>query len=216
MERCQVKRIVAGTTNPAKIAALRRLVAPVAEVIAPPVPGNPGVEEDGPSLADIASSKAIAWSRWLGAHDVHLPVIVTDGGLTIPALGDRWDPTRTRRFAGEGLTPLQRAQALLDRASTLNGVDRRIGWTEVAVIACPEGRTATYTAESPPGILATAVRPEELQRLDGFWVPAVWLCPEYGLKRLSDLTDEERARRKDHWHRLGDALRGDVETFLTD
>jgi inosine/xanthosine triphosphate pyrophosphatase family protein len=210
MERCQVKRIVAGTTNPAKIVALRQLIESEAEVIAPPVPGNPAFEEAGGSIAEIAARKAMAWSRWLGDHHVYLPVIVTDGGLTIPALGKRWDPTRTRRFAGEGLTPLQLARALLERASSLYGDDRQIGWTEVAVIVEPDGRSTSYVAESPPGMLATSVRSADLAESDGFWVPAIWLCPDLGMKRLIDLTDDERAVREDHWDRLGEAIRADL------
>ncbi len=205
-----MKRIVAGTTNPAKIAALRELVAPNAEIVEPPIPGNPLIDEVGTTIADVAAGKASAWSRWLAAHDVRLPVIVTDGGLTIPALSNRWDPTKTRRFAGEGLTLLDQAQALLQRTSHLQGNDRQIGWNEAAAIARPDGEVTTYTAESPPGMLATTVCPEDLQGSNGFWVPAVWLCPEFGMKRLTDLTADERSQRRDHWDRLGEAIRNDL------
>lgn len=209
MEHCQVMRIVAGTTNSGKISALRALLALSAEVIASPIPGSPLVDEAGGTIADVAAAKANAWSRWLANNGVPLPVIVTDGGLTIPALPG-WDPTRTRRFAGEGKTPLQLAQALLERTIGLTGNDRRIGWTEVAVIVRPDGQTVTYAAESPPGVLATTVGAEALEETDGFWVPAVWLCPEYDMKRLIDLTTEERTDRTDHWDRLGTALREDL------
>jgi hypothetical protein len=50
---------------------------------------------------------------------------------------------------------------------------------------------------------------EDLAESAGFWVSAIWLCPEYGLKRLIDLTEDERANRADHWDRLGRALRND-------
>lgn len=209
-----MKRIIAGTTNPAKLAALRQLLSPIADVIAPPIPGHPDAEETGTSLAEIAAGKATAWSEWLVARDVALPVIVTDGGLTIPALGGRWDPTRTRRFAGDGLTSLQRATALLSLCSDLTGEDRAIGWTEVAVIVAPGERPAIHTAESPPGLLASSVRTEHHLEPDGFWVPAIWLCPEYELKRLIDLTIEERVHRADHWDRLGEAVRSDLRGFL--
>jgi len=205
-----VKCIVAGTTNPAKLAAVRTLVASCADVVEPPIPGQPEFDEAGSTVAEIAAAKASVWSHWLAAHDIWLPVIVTDGGLTIPALADRWDPTRTRRFAGEDLSPLDLAHALVERASGLHGTDRRIGWIEVAAIARPDGDTTTYSAESPAGMLATSVRPDDLRGSDGFWVPALWLCPEFGMKRLIDLTDEERSRRPDHWDRLGAAIRADL------
>ena len=208
-------QIVAGTTNAAKITALRTLLAPSAEVIASPIPGPPHVNESGGTIAEVAILKANAWSKWLATKDVQLPVIVTDGGLTIPAMLS-WDPTRTRRLAGEGKTLVQLAEALLERASGLTDGERRIGWTEVAVIVQPDGRMVTYAAESPPGVLATTVVAEDLAESDGFWVPAIWLCPEYGMKRLIDLTQEELAFRTDHWDRLGTALRRDLTTNLGD
>jgi len=215
MEPCQVKRLVAGSTNPAKIDALRALLAPEVAVIASPDPGPPLIDEDGVTIAEVTDNKAKAWAEWLNANDVSSPVIVTDGGLTIPALAT-WNPTRTRRFAGENRTPPQLAQALLELASELEGEARQIGWTEVAAIVRPDGQSSIFTAESPPGLLARSIRPGDLSESDGFWVPAVWLCPEFGMKRLVDLTDEERSRRFDHWDRLGAALRCDLDSSCTD
>lgn len=205
-------RIVAGTTNPAKMTALRALVAPAGEVIASPISCPPLEIESGRTIAEVATAKAKVWSDWLATNDIHLPVIVTDGGLTIPAMAN-WDPTRTRRFAGDGVTPTQLANALLRRATGLMGEDRRIGWTEVAMIVRPDGQSAAYSAESPSGVLATTVEAKDLAESDGFWVPAIWLCPEYDMKRLIDLTEEERAKRTDHWDQLGEALRTELRSF---
>jgi len=41
----------------------------------------------------------------------------------------------------------------------------------------------------------------------GFWVPALWCCPEQGGRRLAELSDDERRARGDHWSRLGVQLR---------
>ena len=158
--------------------ALRALMAPEVEVIPPPAPGPPEFDEVGGSIAEVATNKAKSWAAWLAATNLRLPVLVTDGGLTIPALAG-WEPTRTRRFAGENLTPLQRAQALLTLATDLEGDDRQIGWAEVAAIVRPDGEISIYSAESPAGFLARTVRPDHFSEHDGFWVPAVWLCPEY-------------------------------------
>lgn len=204
-----MRNVIVGSLNPDKLAALRGLLGPVATVSAPPFPGSPLDAEDGPTIEAIAAEKARSWSRWLRERGSADPVLVTDGGLTVPALGPAWDPTRTRRFAGPGATPLQLARALLDATSHLTGDDRRVGWSEAASIVFPGEEPVTFVAESPPGIVARTIRERDFAIGDGggFWVPAVWRCPEHGLKRLIDLSPAERAARPDHWDRLGEPLR---------
>ena len=170
------------------------------------------IDEVGDTIAEVAASKANAWAEWLAANNVTSPVIVTDGGLDDP--GSRRvgsDPNATICREGPDATATGTRRSWSWRAE-LEGETRQIGWTEVAAIVRPDGQTSIYTAESPPGMLARTVRPGDLSESDGFWVPAVWLCPEFGMKRLIDLTDEERSRRIDHWNRLA---YGDSRMILT-
>src|SRR5215213_3355139 len=102
-------RLIAATRNPAKVQELARLVAGLADVAPLPNAGD-GDPEDGDSFATNAGAKAVFWSRRLDGGEI---VVATDGGLLIPALGDRWDPVRTRRFAGGARTDPERAEALL-------------------------------------------------------------------------------------------------------
>lgn len=205
--RCQVTRVVAGTRNPEKVAILRGLLQPEVVVIDPPDMGEPDAEEDGVTLSEIATGKALAWSRWLEDRGVRASVIATDGGLLVPGLGSAWDPTRTRRFAGAGAKPLDIARSLLALAANLDGDQREIGWIEAAALVDADGILSAFTAESPLGILATSCRTTDFNNSADFWVPTIWLCPEYGLARLIDLTSEQRAARPDHWRNLGGQLR---------
>jgi inosine/xanthosine triphosphate pyrophosphatase family protein len=207
-------RIVAGTGNKAKV---RELAAALGDGVAvEAVPSDislehlveRGAESNNQDIVGIASAKALAWSRALTAAGQGGAVVVaTDGGLLVPALGAAWDPARTRRFAGEGADDRERADALLVLAADLVGEERTIGWREAAGVARAGLLLATFVAESPPGLLAADYDPDLLAAGDGFWVPALWTCPEVGGKRLAELTEAERAGRVDHWTVLGRALR---------
>lgn len=195
--------LIAATRNRAKLEQLAALTGGLAAIEPLPSDISPEVEETGNGVAEIAARKAVAVSRALpGPY-----VVATDGGLLIPAMGSRWDPTRTRRFAGEARSDIDRAQALLDLTAALEGSDRRIGWREALAIA-KDGRIhVIWEAESPPGLLTRNLDAKAVERGGGFWVPAVWQCPEYGGRLLADLTPAEVAARRDHWSDLGERLR---------
>jgi inosine/xanthosine triphosphate pyrophosphatase family protein len=202
-----MKQIIAATRNEAKVEALRRLVGDAAEVS--PFPHDISQEdselrdaltsaEEGKSVEEIATAKAVACSRVLPGE----MVIASDGGLSIPALGDSWDPTRTRRIAAEGATDLERAELLLARTAHLQGDDRRISWREAVAIARDGEMLGLWSAESEPGSLATAADRALIERGRGFWVDSLWIIPESHDRRLAELSQEERARRGDRWSRL--------------
>jgi inosine/xanthosine triphosphate pyrophosphatase family protein len=204
--------LIAATCNEAKLAELRRLVGETAKVSPPP--RDPSLEdlearpalseaEEGSSVEEIAGAKAVAWSRILPGE----LVIASDGGLLIPALGDAWDPTRTRRFAGADATDFERVEALLALASRLKGDDRQISWREAVAIAKDRELLGEWSAESEPGLLATDVDPDLVAAARGFWIDALWICPEPGGKRLARLNREQRAAFVDHWSQLESPLR---------
>jgi inosine/xanthosine triphosphate pyrophosphatase family protein len=163
--------------------------------------------EEGRSVEEIAAAKATAWSRATPGE----MVIASDGGLLIPTLGDAWDPTRTRRIAGDDATDLERAKELLARASHLKGEERRISWREAVAIARNGELLGAWSAESEPGLLATDVDPDLIADGHGFWVDTLWICPESHDRRLGALSIEERARRGDHWSKLQTPVRGFVD-----
>lgn len=196
-------RVVVATGNAAKIAALARWL-PGVEV--EPTPGDIALDspEGGASFSENAIAKAESVSGRLPGEIV----AATDGGLLVPSLGSAWEPLRTRRFAGEAASAADRARALLGMASGLRGRDRIIGWEEALAVAVDGRHVASWVAESPPGELATTLHDSLLGAAPGFWVPAIWRCPECAGKRLADLTPDEQATRFDHWMQLGSALGG--------
>lgn len=206
--------IVVASRNPAKVREVRRALGGLAravgmhdlvpELAGDDVEGDADDESGGRgNVETIARRKAIAASRAVGGGRV---VVATDGGLLVPGLGDRWDPTRTRRFAGAGASASERAAALLALTAGLTGDERRISWVEAMAVARDGEVLAAWTATGPPGLLSRDVDPAPLPA-DGFWVPSLWCCPEFGGRRLSTLTLAEQAARHDHWARLGPALR---------
>ncbi len=187
--------IVAATANPDKLARIRLLIGrgialrplPPGVVIDEPSPDGP-LAEPGEPLVRVAAAKARSASLSLAGA----LTIATDGGLVFPALGDRWHPGLTRRFAGPGATNHDRAVALLALADGLTGADRWIVWREAVAVA-EEGRIVlTAVAESLPGFLVHDLTDPDGDQ--GFWLQRLWRADrEPGLPAS---TGEE------HWVRL--------------
>jgi inosine/xanthosine triphosphate pyrophosphatase family protein len=212
-------RITVATTNPAKLQELQRLIGALATVIPLPLAaGDPAlakvVHERGETVEEIAAAKAVDWSRLLASSGFPSLTIASDGGLLIPALGSLWNPLRTRRFAGEQVSDLERSRRLLDLAKHLCGEDRSIWWQEAVAIADQGRLIGTRSASGPSGRLARTIREDLLARSAGFWVPTIWEMPELGVRRLAELTPEERAQLSDHWAALREPLRAMLSDYL--
>jgi inosine/xanthosine triphosphate pyrophosphatase family protein len=203
-------RLVAATRNPAKVAELARLVTGLAEVVSLPPDAGPDAPEEGDRLEAIAAAKARHWSRLLDRGEL---VVASDGGLLIPALGPRWDPARTRRFAGSAATDAERAEALLALTADLAGDRRRIGWREALAVARDGVLLACWAAEGEPGLLARDYDPRAIATGAGFWVPALWICPGRDGRRLAELPAVERDAVASHWSVLGARLRAFLEEW---
>lgn len=200
-----VVRIVAATRNRAKVLELERLVGKIATV--EPLPHDishklPPEPEHPTTTATAAGSKALAASALITCT----LIVATDGGLLFPALPG-WQPTMTRRFAGPDASDLERAQRLLALAAGLEGEERHIWWEESLAVAHDGEVLASWTARSGPGILAREVTPEQIRATQGFWISSLWLCPQFGNRRLMELAPDERDRLNDHWRQLGVHLR---------
>ena len=200
--------LVLATHNLAKLEQMANLLLGAARLS--PVPSDvhldPDVEaglETGDSIREIAERKAVAWSEAMPER----LVIATDGGLLVPALGAAWDPLRTRRFAGESATDLDRANRLLELAEPLDDEERQIWWQEGLALAAFGQLVQSWTATSGPGILARYVDPELIARSGGFWVPAVWRSPAHDLQQAAELPPNEFADVFSHWPQLAINLR---------
>jgi hypothetical protein len=198
-------KIILATTNRAKVRALSERVG--GGIVVLPLSGEPFERHIPFDLESQAHPSAIARAKatWYSRHIPHKFVSTSDGGLHIPALRGDWIPARTARATDPEAGGSGRAGALLAHARNLTGPDRQIGWTEALAVARDGEILAEWVAHSPPGELAADL-PDDLDTGAGFWVPYVWRCPEYGGRRLSELTEHERLARRDHWAILGEYL----------
>ena len=202
-------RLLLGTENPAKVGHLRSMLAGLPVDIAVPadVPCRPQVDEGDESPRANAQTKAIAWARCAG-----LPTLATDGGIHIPALGERWNPALTRRAAGPGATDAERAAHMLNLARELRGAERVAVRFEVIALADSAGTlVGTWEARGDPTALAENYEPRGVP--PGFWLPGVLLFPPGG-RRYGDLTDAERAAVDSHWGKLRRPVRAAVSRLI--
>lgn len=188
--------ILLASTNPAKQAKLRWLLDGLG--LRSITPGDlgltPAIPEDGADHRAIAEAKAAAWSRAAG-----MAALSSDGGLVIPALGDKWEALRTGRFAGENAGDRQRLDRLLELMKPYHGLQRKAHWVEAAAIASGGETLGSWQANSPAGLIAEEYDAARL--VPGFWAFSVWRLP--GDERaFAELSPEEQDQADDHWTRL--------------
>lgn len=201
--------IIAATRNHDKVVRIGRLIG--GQYGLAPLPDGVSLKEPDPDrlpraagdpFAAIAMAKAVSASSLLdGAM-----TIATDGGLVVPALGDRWQPARTRRFAGAHATNRERAEALLALAADLEGDERRVHWREAVAVSRDGAVVLTATAESRPGCLATGLT-DWTDDGQGFWVHVLWRDSRGGAA--------PHGAADEHWERLG-AIVGPFLSGLTE
>ena len=210
--------ILLATNNPDKQQALRRLVEDLP--LSPVTPRQMGLEidpqEEGETHLEVARDKAIQWSQASSTL-----AIASDGGLVLPALGDRWESLYTRRFAGEEPADGQtRVQRLLELMRPYHGADRQASWVEALAIAHRGRVLASWELNGATGVIAQDA-PESLPdsssqsssqsstQSSGFWVFSVWEFPQFG-KRYDQLSTAQREALDDHWLNL----RGLVQRYF--
>lgn len=194
--------LVLATRNPAKAAQLRELLAglDVELTDGSATPQVPGTDEEGGSHLAIAIGKAAAWSRALDSL-----VVASDGGLSIPALGDGWSSLITRRGTGEDVPDEERARRLLRRMRDLEGERRTCWWTEAVAVARSGELIGAWEANGLEGYIAHDFVPPEAGT-NGFWVGGLWITHD-GVRRWA-LTEEDTVRLGDPWQSLREPLRG--------
>ena len=191
--------LLLATTNPAKQRRLRWLLEGL-----PLTPAALGLArerpvEEGGTHQENARLKVESWSRATGMR-----AISSDGGLVIPALGQRWESLHTHRFAGDEADDRERAEALLRLMRPYRGDHRRASWVEALAIA-EGGRTmASWCVEGATGLLLDDLHSRPID--PGFWVFSVWYFPALG-KTYNELDDEELERLGDHWSQLRSLVR---------
>jgi len=199
--------IVLSTTNPTKAAYLAWLVDGLGlewrgiEALTPPAP------ETGQALAENARVKALHYSR--AANSL---AIASDGGLHIPALGDRWDPLLTHRFAGDSASDTERARALLALMEGLHGDERRSFFVEAVAVADRGELVGEWEAPGKAALIAEAM-PERL--IPNFWAGSLLYYPRRGRYR-TELSVEPGAIEAEAaaWARLRQPVQAHLREWL--
>ena len=133
--------------------------------------------------------------------------ISTDGGLVLPALGDRWESRYTHRFAGPAADDEERVQRLLQLMQPFRGAERKASWTEALAIADQGRLLASWELKGGTGLIADA--PDDFAQVPGFWAFSLWYFPQFG-KTYNRLSEEQRRSLDDHWSQLREL----VQTFF--
>jgi inosine/xanthosine triphosphate pyrophosphatase family protein len=183
--------ITLGSTNFAKARLLEWLVGGLG--LEPrSVGGLPQAPaETGQTLVENACLKATYYSK--AANGL---AIASDGGLHIPALGDRWDPLLTHRFVGEGASDQARAVGLLRLMKGLHGNERRAFFVEAVALAHRGSLLGEWEASGEEALIAETM-PGDL--MPGFWADSLLRyprTPEGGSFELgSEAYDKRRGDR---------------------
>ena len=192
--------ILLATGNPAKQQMLRWLVEGLA--LTPTTPEQLGLDsapgEEGGTHQAIARHKAQQYS--LAGSTL---AIASDGGLVLPALGDRWQSRYTHRFAGPAADDAERVRRLLQLMKPYQGTDREASWLEGLAIARQGKVLASWELRGGTGVIAEMPGDATNAPGDtpGFWAFSIWYFPKFG-KTYSHLSTGQRETLDDHWGRL--------------
>lgn len=188
-----MSQIVIASTNPHKVGKLKEILEPYFDDIKSLVdlPGVKPIEEHGKTFTDNARIKALGLSK-----ELKTTVIATDAGASIPALGDKWNALRTRRFIGENKTDEDRVSKMLEMMD--GKTDRRIWFTE-AYSLCKDGNVLFETqVNSPIGYIKESW---DGRMKPGAWLLSVWHLPNRK-KDFFDLTPDEIKEEENTWAEL--------------
>ncbi len=174
------------SANPAKVAEIEELLAPVPGVVLLPRPGwVPDVEESGATLLENAKLKAEALAVATGEG-----AVADDTGLAVAAL-DGAPGVRSARFAGEPADDQRNVAKLLaelDRVGAASPDERRAVFETVAYAVLPDGSRLSCTGEVRGRIIS------ECRGSNGFGYDPVFVPDDDPARTFAEMTATEKHR----------------------
>lgn len=162
------------------------------------------VKEDGKTFEENAVKKAIESSKHYDGY-----AISTDGGILIPVLGHLWNGLKTKRFAGEKASDLERIEKLLELMKDKKREERKMVWNEAIAIAKNGKLLFSKQVEGVEGVLQTEF--DKSKYREGIWVCSVWFFPQFN-KNFFDLSPKEVDKAEVSWEKLRKAAREFLNT----
>lgn len=164
------------------------------------------IDENKNTFEKNAIKKALEYSKKYDGL-----VIASDGGFSIPVLGDKWNALFTHRFAGKEADDFDRINAVLEMMKPYKGDQRASCFTESIAISRNNEVLFSTTVKGPTGYILEKFDKENYR--EGFWMGAIFYYPEF--KKVSNLlTDEEKAMQKNHWSLIQEEIRRFITGFL--
>ncbi|MGH7204105.1 MAG: non-canonical purine NTP pyrophosphatase [Candidatus Levyibacteriota bacterium] len=179
-----MQKLLIGTTNPAKLNELSRLLAdlPLELVSLQDVGITTEVEEDGKNYTENSQKKAREYARLSG-----LPTIADDGGLEIVALNGA-PGVKSHRWLGPNTTEEEIVAHMKKVAKELPDDNRQAFFKTVVSFALPTGTVQSISGEIE-GIIA---REPSLNLIKGFPYRSFFFLPQINKYYFeSELTPQE-------------------------
>lgn len=192
-----MNKILLATTNPSKTEKLKWVLEGLGfdYLEVRDLQNQIDFEEDGETFEKNAIIKAINWSK-----EANCLTIASDGGITIPVLGNNWNSLMTHRFAGARANDEDRIKALLKIMDPhQKDEDRLVYWSEAIAIAQNGKRFDSWQVDGDKGFLAKSYDPKRIK--PGWWVTSLWYYPEFK-KIYNDLSEEELSKVDTAWGQL--------------
>ena len=158
--------LVLATRNPHKVEELAAMLAglPVSVLSFSDFPDMPEVVEDGETLEENATKKAVEVAAFTG-----LPALADDTGLEVDALGGA-PGVHSARYSGDGADGTRNNRKLLSELSGVSGSARSAAFRCVVALALPGGEARTVEGATR-GVILEAERGEGGFGYDPLFLP---------------------------------------------
>jgi XTP/dITP diphosphohydrolase len=179
-------KILIGTKNPYKAGIMEYMLGDAEDVQIHLLKDSNidiEVEEDGKTLSENAQKKAIEISQYTDMY-----VLASDGGVDIPALGDRWDILRNQRIVGHENEDIVKANKVLSLMNGIKREDRRVEYHLALALALKGKVVGVLEDITDHGYIV-----EEIPEGDmpfGMWMGHIWYYPKFE-KTLTQLNKKE-------------------------
>lgn len=197
--------ILIGTKNPYKAGVMEYMLKGIQNVniyLLKDTGINIEVEEDGSSLLENAQKKAVEISKHTDMY-----VLTSDGGVDIPALGDKWDILRNQRIVGHDNTDIQKVNTLLELMKGIKKDERKVEYYLSLALALKGKLISSFEDITDRGYIVEELPYGNIP--SGMWMGYVWYYPELN-KTYTQLNEKELKEI----NKQGDGLRRKLKNVI--